>query len=113
MSEPSSDERRVHPRRASDLPATLTTEGRSMEGVVENIGEGGVFFATETLEFLLDHGTQVVVDFACQRGDKEERHTLPGTILRTERYFDGTKVVRAFAVKFDELFDLEGVSLAN
>jgi len=111
MPEPSSDERRVFPRRASDIQATLSHEDRSMEGVVENIGEGGVFFATETLEFLLDHGAQVSVKFNCLRAGVTEAHKLPGTILRTERYFDGTKVVRAFAVKFDDLFDLEGVAL--
>ena len=107
-----SHERRVHSRRASDLRATLSHEGRSMDGVIENIGEGGVFFATETLEMLLDHGSHVEVRFPCRRDGEESVCELGGTVLRAERYFDGTKVVRAFAIKFDELFDLSGIALA-
>lgn len=111
MKSPDNDERRVHPRRPSELPGTLTSDGDRLEGVIENIGEGGVFFATETLEVVLEHGTRVQVAFSCVRSGKSERHDRPGTVLRTERYFDGAKVVRAFAIKFDDLFDLAGIAL--
>jgi hypothetical protein len=111
MTPSDNDERRVHPRRPSELPASLSSDGDRLEGVVENIGEGGVFFATETLEVVLEHGTRVGVAFTCNRNGRSEQIELPGTVLRTERYFDGTKVVRAFAIKFDELFDLTGIAL--
>ncbi len=111
MDEQSGAERRVHPRTNTSMVATMEHEGDTVEGMVENIGQGGVFFATEILEMLVDEGAPVTLRFTCRRDGVEEENRVPGTVLRTERYFDGTRVVRAFAVKFDDQLDLAGVEL--
>jgi hypothetical protein len=103
--------RRVHARRSARIPARLAHEGDGVDGIVENIGEGGVFFATETLELSVDDGAPVVLSFQCRRNGAEAPTELAGVVLRTERYFDGETVVRAFAIKFDALFDMDGVEL--
>ncbi len=100
------DERRVHARKPVEVPATLATDGESVEGIIENIGQGGVFFATEVLEVIVDEGSQVTLRFTGEKGGESLEYDLAGTVLRAERYFDGTRVVRAFAVKFDDEFDL-------
>jgi hypothetical protein len=104
-----SKERRIHSRTAARIPARLAQGGQSVEGVIENIGEGGVFFATEELETLLDETAPVTLSFALEAGDGGLEVERQGRVLRAERYFDGVAVVRAFAVKFDRVIELEGV----
>jgi len=107
------DERRVHPRTRTAIPATLSQGGEKVEGLIENIGLGGVFFATDELEVIIDEGVEVTLVFTCERNGQQESNELAGTVLRAERYFDGSRVIRAFAVKFDGFFDLDGLSLGT
>ena len=108
-----SDERRIHPRHETRVSARLTHEDRDAEGVLENVGSGGVFFVTEDLELLVDDGADVTVTFQARRGDTEEEVHCPGQVLRSDRYFDGTHVVRAFAIKFKDLIPLEGLTFGE
>lgn len=102
-------DRRIHSRIKTRLPARVVCGGESVEGVIENVGQGGVFFATEVLEVLLDDGSEVEVEFEAWRGEERVQLRLPSTLLRTERYFDGTAVVRAFAIRFHEPIDVESL----
>lgn len=103
-------ERRVHSRVRTNIRACLVAGENPVEGVIENIGEGGVFFATEMLEVVVDEGAEVTVDFDGRRGGEPVNFRIRGTVLRTERYFDGRAVVRAFAIRFRDLLDLTGLS---
>jgi hypothetical protein len=107
-----SQDRRIHSRLKTRAPARLLRAGDVVEGVIENIGEGGVFFATEILELPVDDGAEVTVEFRASRGGPAETVQLAGTVLRTERYFDGTAVVRAFAIRFDDPIDVTTLTLA-
>ena len=75
---------------------------------LELVGAGGVFFATENLEVVIDDGEVCVVAFTTPGGAAVEQD---GSVLRGERYFDGSKVIRAFAVKFDGQLDVGAVGL--
>ncbi|MCG3135959.1 MAG: hypothetical protein HMLKMBBP_03738 [Planctomycetes bacterium] len=103
-------ERRVHSRVRTNIRACMHSGGDPVEGVIENVGEGGVFFATEELESVIEQGAEVTVDFDGFRAGEPVNFRIRGTVLRTERYFDGRAVVRAFAVKFRDLLDLTGLS---
>lgn len=107
-----SQDRRIHSRVKTRVPARLLRGGDVVEGVIENIGEGGVFFATEILELPMDDGAEVTVEFRAVRDGTQQTVQLAGTVLRTERYFDGTAVVRAFAIRFDEPLDVTTLTLA-
>jgi hypothetical protein len=102
------EERRIHPRTDSRLEATLRCGDEVVEGVVENVGAGGVFFATENLEVAVDDGSACVIAFTTPAGTEFEQ---PGTVLRGERYFDGSRVIRAFAVKFDGQVEVASLGL--
>jgi hypothetical protein len=104
--------RRIHTRRKSRIAGRLAQSGTAVEGHIENIGEGGVFFATEDLELALEEGSDVLVEFDCVRAGSPTRVERKGVVLRTERYFDGESVIRAFAIKFDEVLDLDGMEFA-
>jgi len=97
-----SQERRIHPRTETRIPATVRHGAASIEGVVENIGAGGVFFTTDDLEHVveIEDAIEVVLQTAA-RGEIVHR----GVIVRAERYFDGADVKRSFAVKFDTLLE--------
>lgn len=99
-----SRERRIHARVRTRIHACLRfpASGEVVEGVIENVGEGGVFFATEVLEVLVDDGAEVIVEFEGTRAGALVPFRVPSTVLRTERYFDGAAVVRAFAIRFVE-----------
>jgi hypothetical protein len=101
--------RRTHGRRSVRIRAQLTSGTDMIEGTVENIGEGGVFFATQILDADLDDGATTALTFRCLRNGTEELVERTATILRAERYFDGEVVVRAFAMRFDRAFALDGV----
>lgn len=106
-----SQERRIHTRTKTRVPARLVRGPDTVEGVIENIGEGGVFFATEVLEVALDDASEVSVDFEATYEGKPTSMRIPGTVLRSERYFDGTAVVRAFAIRFRDSLDVTKLSL--
>jgi hypothetical protein len=105
-------ERRIHSRLPTHVPARVLHGGECLDGTVENIGEGGVFFATEILEQPVDEGSDVDVEIRGTRDGVPVTLRIPGTILRTERYFDGAAVVRAFAIRFREPIQLAGLSFA-
>jgi len=105
-----SRERRVHERISTRLHARVVREGDSIEGVVENVGRGGVLFSTDTLEGHVADGDEVEVEFEGRRAGSPVAFRVRGTVLRAERLFDGTSVVRSFAVQFAETIDLDGVS---
>jgi hypothetical protein len=111
MTDVSHANRRIHTRHKSHIPARLAHAANSVEGRVENVGEGGVFFATEDLELAVEEGSEVTVSFACRRDGVDASIERAGTVLRTERYFDGAAVFRAFAIKFDDLISLAGVTI--
>jgi hypothetical protein len=106
-----SRERRIHARTKTRLEARLAREGATVAGVVENLGEGGAFFATDDLETPIPDGAEVVVTFAVPRGGAPAELRLEGTVLRSERYFDGRAVVRALAIRFASPLDLAGLAL--
>jgi hypothetical protein len=102
------NERRIHPRTETRLRTTLRCASAEIEGVVENVGAGGVFFSTGDLEAALDVGAAVVVALHLEDGRVSDS---PGVVLRSERYFDGADVRRSFAVKFDEELDVASLGL--
>ncbi|MHC4861396.1 MAG: PilZ domain-containing protein, partial [Planctomycetota bacterium] len=79
---PGGDLRR-HPRLTLRLPSTLHLEGETLDGRIENIGEGGAFFVTDTLEGSVEEGDRLDVAFEFD----SESHRVPGVVLRVERYF--------------------------
>ncbi len=101
-----SHDRRIHARTKARITARLSQGREAVEGVIENIGEGGVFFATEELEVIVDEASPVALEFTGRHGSEPTTLRRTGRVLRTERYFDGQNVVRAFAVRFDEDLDL-------
>ena len=105
-----SRERRIHPRTPTHVPARLEAATGAVEGVIENFGRGGVFFATDDLEAPLDEGAAVTLICEAQRNGSPARLEVRGNVLRVERYFDGRTVVRAFAIRFDEPLDDAGLS---
>jgi hypothetical protein len=102
--------RRVHSRRSVHLAAQVRCGKDSVDGTVENIGEGGAFFATRNLEIDLDEGEKATISFTLPGASEPTVRT--GTVLRDELYFDGDAVVRSFALQFDEPLSLAGVELA-
>jgi len=111
MTDVSHANRRIHTRHNSRIPARLAHTGDAVDGHVENIGVGGVFFATHDLELDAEEGSEVTVCFAGRRDGAAVRVESQGVVLRTERYFDGENVVRAFAVKFADVLSLDCVEL--
>ena len=103
-----SRERRIHPRTDTRLEATLRCGATAVIGIVENVGAGGVFFATDDLEAVVDDNAACCVEFETPGGSAVKQD---GTVLRGERYFDGSRVIRAFAVKFIEQLDVGSLGL--
>jgi hypothetical protein len=101
--------RRVHTRQKARISARLLSGRDSIQGTIENVGEGGVFFATEDLEIALEEGAEVTLVFRGRRGRSPIDFEHSGVVLRAERYFDGESVVRAFAVKFHQNLRLDDV----
>ena len=103
--------RRVHSRRSVRLVAHVMCGKDSVEGTVENIGEGGAFFATPNLEIDLDEGEKATISFTLPGAAEPTVRT--GTVLRDELYFDGDAVVRSFALQFDEPLSLTGIEFKS
>ena len=105
-----SRERRIHPRTVTNVRSTIRCGGSDVDGVVENIGRGGVFFSTGDLEARVDVGDPVTVALhVAERAPSEH----VGVVLRTERYFDGADVRRSFAVKFDAEVDVASLGIGG
>jgi hypothetical protein len=104
--------RRIHTRRRARVAARLAHEGASVEGVIENIGAGGAFFATEDLEMKVDDGGAVTLTFRCRKAGADAEVACAGAVLRADLNFDGAAVVRTFAIQFADLLPLEGIEFA-
>lgn len=82
-------------REHTRLPACLSFDWGDLEGFVENIGEGGAFFVTDTLEGTVDVGDPLALNIYDGAPD------IRGSILRVDRYlFDG-ELLRSFAIRFE------------
>jgi hypothetical protein len=91
------DNLRRYIRRSERADARIRLSWGTLEGTVENIGEGGAFFATDTMEGIVEVGTPVELEVSRSDGD----FTATGTVLRFERYLHEGLVYRAFAIRFD------------
>ena len=89
---------RHHPRRTETARARIRLSWGLLEGTVENVGEGGAFFATDNLEGTVSVGEQVELEIRRSDGYL----AAAGTVLRLERYMHEGTVYRAFAIKFDD-----------
>jgi hypothetical protein len=104
-------DRRIHSRIRTRIPARVRHGAECVEGFIENLGQGGAFFATDVLEVRIDDGADADVEFEVRRSGAAEPVRRHGTVLRSERYFDGENVVRAFAIRFDAELDLAGLEV--
>ena len=55
---------RRHPREATRISARVVIDEHPLEGSVENIGEGGAFFVTDTLEGGVEVGDRVTLELS-------------------------------------------------
>jgi hypothetical protein len=94
---------RRHPRIQTRIPARVELPGGSLPGTIENIGRGGAFVATDTLEEAIEVGASVVIVFVAPESGDERK--VSGSVLRVEKYFHDGGLYRALAVKFDEPYD--------
>lgn len=108
----SQDNRRIHSRKSARIAAHLAHRDGSVDGVIENIGAGGAFFASEDLELKVDDGGAVTLSFRCKKDGTDVDVECAGTVLRADLNFDGASVVRAFAIQFADVLDLAGFEIA-
>ena len=92
---------RRHPRTRTDISAVVEFAGRAVEGIVENLGKGGAFFATDSLEEAVESGGAVTLRYRDPETGAERVHT--GSVLRIERYFHEGGLYRALAIRFDDV----------
>ena len=90
---------RRHPRRTTQVAARLVFSWGVLDGSVENIGEGGIFFVTDTWEGRVEVGDRLTVEFPTP--EEVEVNGFGGQVLRTERYFHRGEIFRAFAIRFE------------
>jgi hypothetical protein len=90
---------RLHPRRSTRLPASLSFSWGELAGTIENIGAGGVFFVTGTLEGAIDVGDRAALRFTAPDG---AHRCMASDVLRVERYFFEGDLFRALALRFRE-----------
>ena len=59
-----SDERRAHERTRTDLPVQVTlSDGATLDGRIENIGEYGIFFTSTDLDRSIEAGDRLTLRF--------------------------------------------------
>jgi len=112
MSDVSQANRRIHGRRSARVAARLEHADGAVDGMIENIGAGGVFFASEDLELVAEDGSAVALEFRLRKDGADVPMRRTGTILRVERQFDGEAVVRTYAIRFDEVLAVDGFELS-
>ena len=95
---PASNQRR-HSRRPTELSAELAFDWGTLEGVIENVGEGGAFFVTDTLEGTVVVGDRLELEFHDREFGGETR--FPGAVLRVDRYFHEGELYRSLAIRFE------------
>lgn len=93
---------RRYPRRTARITARVDFGWGTLEGTIENIGEGGVLFVTDTLEGSVEVGDHAEVRFH-PLPDAEESN-VPGEVLRVERDFLAGEILRTLAIRFDHPF---------
>ena len=91
------DQRRSR-RTSVRTPASLIFEWGELEGNVENIGEGGLYFVTDTWEGPVAVGDSMTAVFSLPDQPEEQRRLAE--VLRVERYFHDGELFRSFAVRF-------------
>jgi hypothetical protein len=97
------DEKRAHERRSVRYAVRIRlSDGRRIDGCVENLGPLGAFVSTSDLEAHLEIGDHVALEIDLG-GDREpaEAH---GEVLRLEQEFSAGDIRRSFAVRFNESF---------
>lgn len=90
---------RRFPRALIRTPGRLVFEWGELEGTVENLGEGGLYFVTDTWEGPVAVGDAVTTVFRWPEDAGEQRRTAE--VLRVERYFHEGELFRSFAVRFN------------
>lgn len=100
-------ERRAHTRHAVDTPARMELQGFAAEGRLTDIGAGGLRFRTEDPNVLVQAGNYVFLHFQLERGGTPEDVRRSVRIQWTATDGDA----REFGMQFDELLDLDDVTL--
>ena len=80
--------------------ARLIFDWGELEGNVENIGEGGLYFVTDTWEGPVAVNDALTAVFTLPDASEEQRKTAE--VLRVERYFHEGELFRSFAIRFSE-----------
>ncbi len=88
---------RRFPRSSMRAPASLIFEWGELEGNIENIGEGGLYFVTDTWEGPVAVGDSMTAVFTVP--DQGEQRRV-AEVLRVERYFHAGELFRSFAIRF-------------
>ena len=105
VSQMATEEQRRSPRSSVRIPGRLIFDWGELEGNVENLGEGGIYFVTDTWEGPVAVGDAMtaVYTFPVQpeepREPEEQRRLA--VVLRVERYFHEGELFRSFAIRFD------------
>jgi hypothetical protein len=86
-------------RRSIRVPAELFFPWGTLGGVIENIGEGGAFFVTDTLEGPVTEGDELELRFVPP--EEEIERVYDARVLRVDRYFHEGEVFRSFAIRFE------------
>ena len=91
---------RRYPRSTVRTPGRLIFEWGELEGDIENVGEGGLYFVTDTWEGPVAVGDSLTAVFLTP--DSAEAHRRTAEVLRVERYFHEGELFRSFAIRFAE-----------
>ena len=91
---------RRFPRSSVRIPGRLIFDWGELEGNVENIGQGGMYFVTDTWEGPVAVGDAMTAIFAHPEESAEQRRLAE--VLRVERYFHDGELYRSFAIRFQE-----------
>ena len=90
---------RRYPRKTTRIEARVVLDRVELDGRIENIGEGGVFFVTDTLEGVVTEGDRAEIRFTPEGSDRETR--VRGEVLRVERDFHEGEILRTLAIRFE------------
>ena len=118
MTAPPEGERRQHERHPVSLPARLTLVGLTIEGRLEDVGAGGVRFATDDTLLKVQPGNFVQIAFECTRDgvavtiDRAVRVSwvLPVAALPSD---DADVPKRVVGLEFEEILALADLTLAS
>jgi hypothetical protein len=94
------EEQRRHLRHSVRYPARLAASGGRISGHIDNIGEGGAFFVTDSLEEAVAVGDRLVLEYLPGEGDAERSEEA--VVLRIDRYFHEGNLFRSLALRFEK-----------